>query len=191
MPQRALAVQIGGGHAGLRIGRATVAERGGERGRARLVVQCRAAIVDGRVDRDGPHAGRVAVTVAVVVLAAVAGRPHVYAAEAVAALVDAAHNGLHCGVARSVHRLAVVRGSPRRAVNVDLVRLVAHRVGLDQVGHVRLVQHANARYLRVVRHAHAANVVVTRCRYLAGASRSMTKPQKHSHTHIQIAHINK
>jgi hypothetical protein len=39
------------------------------------------AVVDGRVDRDGPHGRRVAVAVAVVVLAAVAARPDVYVAE--------------------------------------------------------------------------------------------------------------
>lgn len=42
--------------------------------------------IDGRVDGDGPHGGRVAVAVAVVVLAAVAAGPHVDVAETLAAL---------------------------------------------------------------------------------------------------------
>lgn len=120
-----------------------VAERGRERGRAALVVVRVLAVVDGRVDGYGPHGRRVAVAVAVVVRAAVAARPHVDVAQAAAALVHAAHDGAHGGVARPVHRLAVVRRAPRRAVDVDQVRLVAHRVGLDQVRHVRLVQHAD------------------------------------------------
>ena len=45
-------------------------------------------------------------------------------------------------------------------VDVDEVGLVAHAVGLDQVGHVRLVQHADSRHVRVVRHADSANVVI-------------------------------
>lgn len=89
-------------------------------------------------------------------------------------LVDAFDDGLHGGVSRSVHGLAVVGRSPRGAVDVDLVRLVAHRVGLDEIGHVGLVEHANAGYLRVVGHAHAANVVVA-CRCdLACTSSSVT-----------------
>jgi hypothetical protein len=44
------------------------------------------AVVDGRVNRDGPHGGCVAVAIAVVVLAAVAARPHVDVAQSVATL---------------------------------------------------------------------------------------------------------
>ncbi len=59
-------------------------------------------------------------------------------------LVHTTHDGPHGGVARSIHSLAVVGRAPRCAVDVDLVRLVAHRVGLDQICHVRLVQHAQS-----------------------------------------------
>jgi len=83
----ARAVQVGGGDAGLGRVRAAVAEGGGERGRAGLVVEGGAAVVCRRVDRDGPHAGRVAVAVAVVVLAAVSRRPHIDTAQAVATLL--------------------------------------------------------------------------------------------------------
>lgn len=102
------------------------------------------AVVDGRVDRYGPHGRCVAVAVAVVIRAAVAARPHVDAAEPAAALVHSPHDGSHGGVARPVHRFPVVRGAPRCAVDVDQMRLVTHRVGLNQVRHVRLVQHADA-----------------------------------------------
>ena len=45
------------------------------------------AVVDGRIDGNGPHGGGVAVAVAVVVLAAVSRRPHIDAAQAVATLL--------------------------------------------------------------------------------------------------------
>ena len=126
MPKRTLSVQISGGDTSLWIGRSAVAEGRGKSGRARLVVESRAAIVDRRVYRDRPHGGRVSVAVAVVVLASVTRRPHVDGAEAVATLVDALHDRLHGRVARTVHCLAVVRRTPGCRVDVDLVRLVAH-----------------------------------------------------------------
>lgn len=73
-------------NAGLGVPLPAVAEGGRQRGGAALVVQGRASVVDGRVDGDGPHAGGVAVAVAVVVAAAVSRRPHVDAAFASAAL---------------------------------------------------------------------------------------------------------
>ena len=73
-------------HSGVLVAALAVAERGGERRRAALVVAGRLAVVGGRVDRNGPHAGRVAVTVAVVVVPAVARRPHVDGAETATAL---------------------------------------------------------------------------------------------------------
>lgn len=50
---------------------------------------------------------------------------------------------------------------------------MAHAVGLDQVGHVRLIQHSDPGYFRVVSYAHAAHAVVPGRRYLAGTSGSM------------------
>lgn len=82
-------VSLGSRHthnASLGVPLAAVAEGGRQSGGAALVVQGRASIVDGRVDGDGPHAGGVAVAVAVVVTAAVSRRPHVDAAFASAAL---------------------------------------------------------------------------------------------------------
>lgn len=169
---RALAIQIGRRHARIRILR-PVAERTGQCRRAALVVVRILPIIDRTVDRDRPHRCRIAVAVAVVLLAAVARRPHIDVAQPVAALVHAVHDRPHRCVARPVHRLAVVRRSPRRTVDVDLVRLVAHRVRLNQIGHVRLVEHPDAGDLRVVRHADAADVVVAGGGHLARTAGAM------------------
>lgn len=67
-------------HSGLGVPLAAVAEGGGQGGGAALVVQGRAAVVDCRVDGDCPHAGSVAVAVAVVVATAVSRSPHIDAA---------------------------------------------------------------------------------------------------------------
>ena len=58
-----------------------------------------------------------------------------------------------------IQRLQEMCAIPGR-VDVNEVGLVAHAVGLDQVGHVRLVQHADSRHVRVVRHADSAHVVI-------------------------------
>ena len=80
-------------HAGLRVPLPPVAEGGGQGGGAALVVQGGSAVVDGRVDGDGPHAGGVAITVTVVVAAAVPGGPHVDAAFAASTLGGGAQGG--------------------------------------------------------------------------------------------------
>lgn len=67
-------------HSGLWVPLAAVAERGGQGGGAALVIQGRAAVVDGRVDRDCPHAWSVAIAVAVVIATAVSRGPHIDAA---------------------------------------------------------------------------------------------------------------
>jgi hypothetical protein len=59
-------------------------------------------------------------------------------------LVDSSDNSSHGGVPRPVDGPAIVRGSPRRAIDVDLVGLVAHRVGFYEIRHIRLVQHSYA-----------------------------------------------
>ena len=59
-------------------------------------------------------------------------------------LVDAFDDGTHGGIAGPVHRLPVVGRTPTGAVDVDEIGFVAHAVGLDQVCHVGLIQHANA-----------------------------------------------
>ena len=48
-------------------------------------------------------------------------------------LVDSLDDSPHGGISRSVHSLAVVSWSPRGRVDVDLVRLVTHRVGLKSI----------------------------------------------------------
>lgn len=56
----------------LRVAFSPVTECGRQRGGAAFIIQSGAAIVDRRVDGDGPHAGGVAVTVAVVIATAIA-----------------------------------------------------------------------------------------------------------------------
>ncbi len=85
-------------------------------------------------------------------------------------LIDAPDNGPHGGISRSVHRLAVISGTPAGAVDVNQIRLVAHGVGLNQVGHVGLVEHANAGHLRVVGDTYAADAIVALGRHLTGAT---------------------
>ena len=51
---------------------------------------------------------------------------------------------------------------------------MSHAVGLDQVGHVGLVQHPDAGDHGVVRHAHAAHVVVQGGGDLASAAGPVT-----------------
>lgn len=57
-----------------------ITECGCQSGGAAFIIQSSAPIVDRRVDRDGPHAGGITVTVAVVIAAAIAWCPHVDAA---------------------------------------------------------------------------------------------------------------
>lgn len=59
-------------------------------------------------------------------------------------LIHTLHDGTHGGIAWPVHSLAVVGGTPRGAVDVNLMRLMAHGVGFDEVRHVGLIQHAYA-----------------------------------------------
>lgn len=47
---------------------------------------------------------------------------------------------------------------------------MAHGVGLNQVGHVGLVEHANAGHLRVVGDTYAADAIVALGRHLTGAT---------------------
>lgn len=73
-------------HSGLGVALSAIAEGGGQGGGATLVIQGRPTVVDGWVDGDGPHAGGIAIAVAVIVAAAVPGGPYVDAAFAASAL---------------------------------------------------------------------------------------------------------
>lgn len=82
---RALAIEIRGGHASVGI-LGPVAERGGQRGAAALVVVGILSVVDGAVNGNSPHRSRIAVAVAIVLLAAIPRCPHIDVAESIAAL---------------------------------------------------------------------------------------------------------
>lgn len=73
-------------HASLGVPLSAVAEGGCQGGGAALVIQGSPAVVDGRVNGDGPHAGGIAVTVAVIVTAPVPRGPHIDAPFATSAL---------------------------------------------------------------------------------------------------------
>jgi len=65
----------------------TVAESGSQGAGAALIVMCVLTVVDGTVDADGPHTRGVSVTVTVVLLSAIPGRPDVDIAQSVSALM--------------------------------------------------------------------------------------------------------
>lgn len=73
-------------HPGILVAGLAVTEGRREGGAARLVVARRLAVIGDRVDGDGPHGARVAVTVAVVVRPTVPRCPDIDAASAVSAL---------------------------------------------------------------------------------------------------------
>lgn len=80
--------------------------------------------------------------------------------------------------AGTIDRLAIVVRTPRRAVDVNVVAIVAERGRLDQIGDLA-VQHAYAADARVVGHAHAAYLVVGDGGYLARTPRAMSIESKY------------
>ena len=63
-----------------------VAESRSKSGGATLVVMCILAVVDGAVDRNGPHTGRISIAVAIIVLTAIATGPHIDVAQPISTL---------------------------------------------------------------------------------------------------------
>ena len=59
-------------------------------------------------------------------------------------LIHSPDDGLHGSIARPIHSLAIISGPPWGAVDVYEVGLMAHAVGLNEVRHVGLVQHADS-----------------------------------------------
>lgn len=59
----------------------TIAERGSQGARTALVVMSVLPIVDGAINTDGPHTGRITVAIAIVLLATVTRGPHVNVAQ--------------------------------------------------------------------------------------------------------------
>ena len=70
----------------------SVRECRGQGGGAALVIVRVLPGVDGGVDGDGPHGGRVPVTVAVVVLTSISGGPHIDVTQTVTALKSGRKN---------------------------------------------------------------------------------------------------
>lgn len=59
-------------------------------------------------------------------------------------LVDSISHSLQRELSRAVHCLAVICGAPAGTVDVNNLRHVADRGGLDDVSHEGLVQHSDA-----------------------------------------------
>lgn len=66
----------------------TVAKGGSQGAGAALVVMRILTVVDGTIDTDGPHTRGVSVTITIILLSAVPGRPDVNIAQSVSALVE-------------------------------------------------------------------------------------------------------
>lgn len=94
-------------------------------------------------------------------------------------LINAAYNGPHGRVSRSVHRLPVIRGSPGGAIDIYEIRLMAHTVRLDQIGHVGLIQHPDPGDHGIVRHPDSANSIIACSRDFSGASRTVALIKKY------------
>lgn len=59
-------------------------------------------------------------------------------------LVHTLHDGPHRRISWSINCFAIIGWPPWCAINVNLIWLMAHWVGLNEIGHVRLVQHADS-----------------------------------------------
>lgn len=82
---RAFAIEICGSYTRIGI-LGTIAECGGQRGAATLVVVCVLAIVDGAVNRNGPHGGSVAIAIAIILFATIPRCPDIDVAQSIASL---------------------------------------------------------------------------------------------------------
>lgn len=85
MGGRTFAIEVGGGNASVGI-LGTIAERGCQRRAAAFIVMRILAIVDGTVNGYRPHGGGIAIAVAIILLAAIARRPHIDVAQTIASL---------------------------------------------------------------------------------------------------------
>ena len=88
-------------------------------------------------------------------------------------IFDAVFDGFKRKKAGSVDRLSVVVGSPRRAVNINVVAVEAERRRFYKIRHLA-IEHTYATNAWVVRNANTANAVSGYGRYLAGTSRSVS-----------------
>lgn len=154
-----------------------ITECAGQCGTAAFIVMCILSIIDGTVDRDCPHGRSISITIAVILFTAITRCPDVNVPQTIAALVDSLHNCPHGCITWPINGLAIIGRSPWSAVNVDLVWLMSHRIRLNQVGHVGLIQHPYPSNLRVVCDAHTADAIVTCGSHFSGTAGAMTESE--------------
>lgn len=153
--------------------RAARTVRGRQRRTALLRIPRHQSSFGGARYRQRPNGVGVTITIAIVLLAAtVARRPNKDAALASSPLRHALDKRSRRHVAWAVHRFSIVIRTPRRTVDVNMLRIQAQRTRLHGVRHVA-VQHANATDAGAVRNADGAQRIVGRGRHLARTSGAM------------------
>lgn len=125
------------------------------------------------VDRVG-----IAITIAIIQTSAtVTGGPDKNRSATMSSLFDAIDKGTFGQLSRTIDRLAIVFGSPRRRIDVDVVGIVADGLGLHLVGD-HTVQHAHAANARVEGDAHTTKAVISFGGHLASTSSTMSRFRK-------------
>lgn len=151
---RARVMQIG--RDDLLLARTARTVRGRQRRTALLRVPWHVSLFGRTRYGQRPDGVRVPIAVAVVVLAAAVARcPHEDAALARPALGHALDKRPGRHLAGPVNGFAIVIRTPRRRVNVDVLRIQRQRACLHRIGDVS-VQHANAAHARSVRNSDSA-----------------------------------
>lgn len=93
--------------------------------------------------------------------------------QSLAPLSHTLDEGARCKLTWSVHRFAVVVGTPGGGVDVDVLIIETQATRLDGISYLA-VEHANAANLRIVGYSNGANVVIRNRCNLAGAPSPMT-----------------
>ena len=88
-------------------------------------------------------------------------------------LIDSSHNSSHGGIPRSINRFTIVSWSPASTVDVNQIWLMSHRIRLNQIGHVGLVQHSDTGHFGIVRHSNTADSIITFGGHLPSTSCTM------------------
>ncbi|KAF1751054.1 hypothetical protein GCK72_017606 [Caenorhabditis remanei] len=121
----------------------------------------------------GSQDGQVLKISPVIILSSVSTCPNEDGSKSVTSLVDTFHDCSHCGVTWSINSLSIISWTPGGRVDVDLVWLVSHRVGFNEIGHVRLVKHPDSCDLSVVGDSDTADSVVASGNDFSGTASSV------------------
>ena len=82
-------------------------------------------------------------------------------------LIDTPNNGSHGSIPRSIHRFSIIGRTPTGTINVYQIRFMSHRIGFDQIRHVRLVQHSDSGHFGIIGNTNTTNTVITLGRYFS------------------------